>query len=207
MNETPEPTRLEKSASDAEQKRLRESRERKVRSAWVSFVGRIIAQLVGAIASVTLGLILLSRYSTGNPRTSLDNSIASLQAAIKSYDGLSGRVEKNRTELAAFKEEMQRLPQGTPQARAVGELLSRVESIDKRLSAIERVLVASPETALSVPMMRQEMTNLKDQHQRDSTALAAEVTRFNDNNKWVLGLIVAALMSLTVTNLFGKKKD
>ena len=34
----------------------------KVRSAWISFIGRIVAQVVGAIASVTLGLIVLSRY-------------------------------------------------------------------------------------------------------------------------------------------------
>jgi TolB-like protein len=34
----------------------------KVRSAWISFIGRIVAQVVGAIASVALGLIVLSRY-------------------------------------------------------------------------------------------------------------------------------------------------
>jgi TolB-like protein len=34
----------------------------KVRSAWISFIGRIIAQVVGAIASVTLGLIVLTKY-------------------------------------------------------------------------------------------------------------------------------------------------
>jgi len=34
----------------------------KVRSAWISFIGRIVAQIVGAVASVTLGLIVLSRY-------------------------------------------------------------------------------------------------------------------------------------------------
>jgi TolB-like protein len=34
----------------------------KVRSAWIAFIGRIVAQVVGAIASVTLGLIVLSRY-------------------------------------------------------------------------------------------------------------------------------------------------
>ena len=34
----------------------------KVRSAWISFIGRIVAQIVGAIASVTLGLMVLTRY-------------------------------------------------------------------------------------------------------------------------------------------------
>jgi hypothetical protein len=33
----------------------------KVRSAWISFAGRIVAQLVGAIATVTLGVMVLNR--------------------------------------------------------------------------------------------------------------------------------------------------
>ena len=37
-------------------------RKNKVRSAWISFIGRIVAQVVGAIASVTLGLIVLNKY-------------------------------------------------------------------------------------------------------------------------------------------------
>jgi TolB-like protein len=34
----------------------------KVRSAWISFAGRIIAQVVGAAASVTLGILVVQQY-------------------------------------------------------------------------------------------------------------------------------------------------
>lgn len=37
-------------------------KNKKLRSAWIAFVGRIVAQLVGAVASITLGLLLLARY-------------------------------------------------------------------------------------------------------------------------------------------------
>jgi hypothetical protein len=40
----------------------------KVRSAWIAFVGRIVAQLVGAIATVALGVMVLSRYTASGPR-------------------------------------------------------------------------------------------------------------------------------------------
>ena len=40
------------------------SRKRdKIRSAWISFAGRIAAQLIGAIATVTLGVIVLGRHA------------------------------------------------------------------------------------------------------------------------------------------------
>jgi hypothetical protein len=40
----------------------------KVRSAWISFAGRIVAQLVGAVATVALGVMVLHRYTALDPR-------------------------------------------------------------------------------------------------------------------------------------------
>lgn len=37
-------------------------RKNKVRAAWISFVGRILAQAIGAVASVMLGFMVLTRY-------------------------------------------------------------------------------------------------------------------------------------------------
>lgn len=38
-------------------------KKRKVRSAWISFLGRIVSQVLGAVASVVLGLTVLHKYS------------------------------------------------------------------------------------------------------------------------------------------------
>jgi hypothetical protein len=35
----------------------------KIRSAWISFAGRIAAQIIGAIATVTLGVIVLGKHA------------------------------------------------------------------------------------------------------------------------------------------------
>lgn len=42
----------------------KEKRKDKVRSAWISFAGRIVAQIVGAIATVALGVMVLHRYTS-----------------------------------------------------------------------------------------------------------------------------------------------
>ena len=47
-------------AEDADKKK---DKKDKVRSAWIAFAGRIIAQLVGAIATVSLGVLMLHRYT------------------------------------------------------------------------------------------------------------------------------------------------
>ncbi len=41
----------------------------KVRSVWISFVGRIAAQLIGSIATVTLGVIVLGRHAPAADKT------------------------------------------------------------------------------------------------------------------------------------------
>ena len=46
-------------AAEKKQKKKKD----KVRSAWISFAGRIAAQLVGAVATVGLGVIMLNRYA------------------------------------------------------------------------------------------------------------------------------------------------
>jgi hypothetical protein len=38
----------------------------KVRSAWIAFAGRIVAQIVGAIATVALGVMVLHRYTSNS---------------------------------------------------------------------------------------------------------------------------------------------
>jgi TolB-like protein len=40
----------------------RDKRSRKVRSAWIAFVGRIVAQFVGSAATIVLGLMLLQKH-------------------------------------------------------------------------------------------------------------------------------------------------
>jgi len=53
---TPSGPPLESAADKIQKKR------NKVRSAWISFVGRIVAQAMGAAATVTLGLIVVQHY-------------------------------------------------------------------------------------------------------------------------------------------------
>lgn len=56
-------------AAVAEQglEKKKKKKKDKVRSAWISFAGRIVAQMVGAIATVALGVMVLHRYTDTRP--------------------------------------------------------------------------------------------------------------------------------------------
>ena len=50
-------------ATDADElERKLEKKRAKIRSAWIAFVGRIVAQIMGAVATIALGLMLVQRY-------------------------------------------------------------------------------------------------------------------------------------------------
>jgi TolB-like protein len=47
-----------------ELERKLEKKRAKVRSAWIAFVGRIVAQIMGAVATISLGLMVVQKYHT-----------------------------------------------------------------------------------------------------------------------------------------------
>ncbi len=57
LGETPE--QLEKK---------RRKKKDKVRSAWISFVGRIVAQIMGAVATIALGLMVVQKVHAARKR-------------------------------------------------------------------------------------------------------------------------------------------
>jgi TolB-like protein len=51
-------------------------RKKKVRSVWISFVGRIVAQFVGSAATIVLGLLLLQKYQPSGKATTTSHGVS-----------------------------------------------------------------------------------------------------------------------------------
>ena len=74
-------------SQEAEKKKKKKD---KVRSAWISFIGRIVAQAVGATATVVLGLTVLHTYAAPNPQaSSAAQSAGDVFVAILPIDSFS----------------------------------------------------------------------------------------------------------------------
>jgi TolB-like protein len=71
--------------SDAAALNLKKKRKKdRLRSAWISFTGRIVAQLVGAVATVTLGVLVLHHAQAGRYETPNDVPLAEPASATPS---------------------------------------------------------------------------------------------------------------------------
>jgi len=59
---TESPTPPDQLGAVEQAERKKKKKRDKVRSAWISFVGRILAQIMGAVATITLGLMVVHKY-------------------------------------------------------------------------------------------------------------------------------------------------
>ena len=71
--------------SNGDAPRLKHKRS-KVRSAWISFVGRIVAQIIGAVASVMLGLVVLHKYGFPERASNTTNPAVTSSATPAAHD-------------------------------------------------------------------------------------------------------------------------
>jgi hypothetical protein len=90
----------------------------KVRSAWISFAGRIVAQLVGAIATVALGVMVLHRYTASDSRPPAAEPAPAALVQPVAIPGESGRADVNLIVI-------------TPEVLALARADQRVRSADR----------------------------------------------------------------------------
>jgi hypothetical protein len=87
-------------SADAEAAAKKKKKKKdKVRSAWISFAGRIVAQILGAAATVVLGIYVVSNYKGGSDRGGESSTRATRAAraagsesavAVLPFDNFSG---------------------------------------------------------------------------------------------------------------------
>jgi TolB-like protein len=105
----------------------------KVRSAWISFVGRIVAQFVGASASIVLGMALLQKYQTAhaNPEDQPPafTTVAQHPRAAVRERAVSGGLALAVLPLEAFSEEPRQKHMAASLTDALITAMAQVEGL------------------------------------------------------------------------------
>jgi TolB-like protein len=66
-----------------EKARKKKSRDKKLRSAWISFIGRIVAQIVGSLATVALGFLVADSIKSPKKAIAAASSQSGAVAAVR----------------------------------------------------------------------------------------------------------------------------
>jgi hypothetical protein len=94
-----------------------------------------------------------------------------------------------------------------PENLQIRVLAERLESISRRQNGIEQAIMANPTRALELPMLRNDLNNMREVNAQQLEAIKAGVDQSYDMNKWLLGTIVITIIGLAISNLLTRKKE
>lgn len=96
----------------------------------------------------------------------------------------------------------------TAELKAAGleAVYKQVTTTAERLDKLETVFAADLDRALSIPLLRQDLDNLRDEQTRAMAAMSAELTRATTHVTWGIGVISAAVLGFVLPNIFPKKQ-
>lgn len=140
----------------------------------VAMAGATVALFVTAFATFDL--------SKGG-RTDPDIDPASVEA-------VRDQIEKAIKDLENRKKSVKDREPETPQ---IAELQTSIKNIDKRLSSLEDAIATSPEKALSLPMLRNEINHQKELNTQDISSINSSVDRLYNI---AVGLFVSMVLSM-----------
>ncbi len=117
------------------------------------------------------------------------------------------KLENEMSILKAQVAELTTVPQSVKVSTRLKELDVKVSSIDEKLNALNKAIMASPEKALEIPMLRRDVLALQKQYENATMSLEREITRAYDTIKWVVGTIVLGIIGLVVSLFLRGKRE
>jgi hypothetical protein len=84
---------------------------------------------------------------------------------------------------------------------------STVVTLQTQVGTLTNALGNSPEKALTVPLLRKDVEDLRAATQRDLDSIRAEMGRNYDLNKWLIGLILAAVLGTVINSVMQSKSS
>jgi uncharacterized protein (UPF0335 family) len=117
-------------------------------------------------------------------------------------DGLIMEIKRLRAEQSEVEKALKRSPDAGTRL-----LASQIERMEEKQTQIEQAIMASPEKALTLPLLRNDLNNLRDAQAQQISALKASIDQVYDLNKWLLGAMAIAIIGLALTRLLTSKAE
>jgi len=84
-----------------------------------------------------------------------------------------------------------------------------ITSLKTEVDNLNKVILDNPEKAISIPILKVQLENEKEQNEGEIKSIKEEIARVYDMNKWIIGLVFTMLVSivvLNISNLYAKNK-
>jgi hypothetical protein len=134
-----------------------------------------------------------------------ETQISLMQTELANAKAASRELQYSLLE-AARKKGVVQYSQGlsTPDRQALDTVVASQANLDKRFSALEASLSQSPEKAVALPLLKQQITDMQEKDRGDLDNVHGEIGRLYTMMQWFLGLMLTLIIGvggLIVNNL------
>jgi uncharacterized coiled-coil protein SlyX len=182
-----------------EQKRRRNTQWR-----YLLTVGALSATLIGAVGSLISIRSDANRHAAQMRAVDASVRLSKQQAAISE---LSSRLTESERSTAQVQHQLveamshptasgQRFELTVADRAALESVEKANRDLDKRLGALEDALLQTPEKAVALPLLRQQLSDIQDKAKSDSDSLRAEINHLYGMMQWFLGLMITLIIGV-----------
>ncbi|MBC7844873.1 MAG: hypothetical protein H7Y10_00090 [Flavobacterium sp.] len=180
--------------NEIKEKFEKDSQKKKI-SRWLNYLSILIATL-------GVGIITTYKFDNFNPNGNdkIDNSIK--------IQELENQILKLKSERIISKNSIDSMKISKVDNDKFN-LSAEVFTLKSQIESLNKVILDNPEKAISVPLLKVEIQNQKDQNEKEIKSIKDDIARVYDINKWIIGLVFTMLVSiiiLNISNLFVKNK-
>jgi len=175
---------------DVKIKFAKETRAKKI-SKWLNLSSMVFA-IIGTVVASTFFL---------------DNIEVSNKDNLTQYEDFKIQIEHLKSELNETKNLNIKLSKIQENQTAIKNENTQFVKLQKDVETLNQVILNSPEKAISIPILKMEMENQKEQNEKEIKSIKDDISRVYDMSKWIIGLVFTMLVSiivLNISNLFAK---
>ena len=169
---------------------------------------KVFSTIIAVVATATYFTIALNDYRASRERVSYAE-LESLRTK-KSFDELRAQIDERNAQTTQLVAELTRLAHTSPNnSSAVAQQLAvvqhsvdaqkdQIDDLRRTLDDLGKTIESSPEKAVTIPLLRKDLDDFKISSQRDMDSLRAEMLRSYELNKWLIGLMLAAVFGMVL---------
>ena len=169
------------------------------------------------ITSTVLGITLIGTLTAFVQVRILNQSHKNDEAqyAIETLD----RLRNQQAAIGAMKAQLDSLTKSSQESQSSGLTLADRQALDEakkaeagldqRITALENALLQTPDKALAVPLLKQQLLDIEDKDKSDSENIHGEINSLYTMMEWILGLMITLIIGvggLLISTLREKNK-
>ena len=186
---------------------------------------RILRTVPQFVAVTTATGALLAAFTTYAYQQRRDAEIRKIEAEKQISLASEAKAQLNRIlkesdELEMRLEAVAKLPSKVGDESSVGKLQVQITALradlDKistsvaeqgnTIESLNRAFLPDPEKALSIPLLRKDVDQIRTGNQHDIDALRDDIKANLDLNKWLIGLIAAGVIGTILNNMLQSRR-